>query len=242
MSDLTGTVAVVTGGSRGYGAGIARRLAEAGADVTITGRDEKALSATAKRLGVAPIVADVSSGKDWDRIFETVLKAHDRIDVLVNNAGSGGNIGPLDQQSDDDIAGCIATNLTGTLLGCRRAAEVMKRQRGGTIINVASVCADVAWGQWSVYSAAKAGLVQFSKCLYLELRSANVRVTTLNPSWGATQFTDAAGLGPRDPQTAARCIQPEELGDQVVLICALPKHLVIQDVTIWPLVQELPSM
>ncbi|MCG8587655.1 MAG: hypothetical protein MI757_23370 [Pirellulales bacterium] len=72
--------------------------------------------------------------------------------------------------------------------------------------------------------------------------AAGVRVTTVIPSWGAPEFTDAAGMGPRDPQTADLCIQPTELGDQIALLCNMPKHLAVQDITIWPMVQELTSL
>ena len=134
-TDLNGRTALVTGGSKGYGAGIAEALKERGAKVWITGRDEASLSATAKRLDVRSVRADVTSPEDWDRLFEEVLGKENRLDILVNNAGSGGHIVPVSQMSDKEIIEGIATNLTGPLLGCRRAAKVMGTQRSGTIIN-----------------------------------------------------------------------------------------------------------
>ena len=176
---LKDKVAIVSGGSKGYGAGIAAVLQQSGARVWITGRDAGALDAAASRLGVQTVQADVTRPADWDRVFDTVMQTAGHLDILVNNAGGGGKIAPLDQQSDESIAGTIALNLTGQLYGCRRAAAVMKRQRGGLIINISSVCARYAWPGWGPYSAAKAGLYQFSHCLYTELREHGVRATTI---------------------------------------------------------------
>ncbi len=241
-TDLSGKIAIVTGGSRGYGSGIAAALKRKGVEVWITGRDQVALAGTASSLGVRWLRADVTSSADWDHLFEAVLGEAGRLDILVNNAGGGIRIAPLAETSDDEILQSIAVNLTGAILGCKRAARVMADQRSGTMINVSSVCQRQAWPGWSVYSAAKAGLAQFSNCLYTELRDKGVRVTTLIPSWGATEFLQAANLKPFDPDTNARCIQPDDLGDLVVTICELPPHLEMQDVTLWPLVQKVEPL
>lgn len=238
-SDLTDHAAIVTGGSKGYGEGIAARLRKAGAQVWITARHEKELAAAAQRTGAHPIVADVTSPDDWDRAVDEVVTTAGRLDVLVNNAGAGVRIAPLAEQTDEEIARSIAVNLTGAIYGCRRAAKIMGEQGSGTIINVSSVCARQGWPGFSVYSAAKAGMGLLSDCLYTELREKGVRVTTLIPSWGATDFAPSAGLPAKSPEDAARCIQPEELGKIVVDIAMLPEHLAIQDLTVWPRIQEV---
>ncbi len=238
-NELQDRVAIVTGGSKGYGAGIAEVLREAGAKVWITGRDQAALDATAGRIGVQAIAADVTSPADWDRVFAEVLDKAHRVDILVNNAGAGVRIAPLAEQSDEDIAQGIAVNLTGAIYGCKRAATVMKEQRSGTIINVSSVCARQAWPGFAVYAAAKAGMGLLTDSLYVELRPFGVRVTTLIPSWGATEFAKAAGLPAKSPEDAARCIQPRDLGNIVRDLCTLPAHLSVQDMTVWPLIQEI---
>jgi NAD(P)-dependent dehydrogenase (short-subunit alcohol dehydrogenase family) len=240
--NLSGKTAIVTGGSKGYGSGIAEALRQKGVNVWITGRDELALISAAGRLGVNWLVADVTSPTDWDRLFDVVLAEGGGLDILVNNAGAGLRIAPLTDLTDDEILRSISVNLTGAVLGCRRAAKVMARQGSGTIINVSSACQNHAWPGWSVYSAAKAGLAQLTNCLYTELREKGVRVTTLVPSWGATEFLEAANLNPFGPELAAECIQPEELGDLVATICELPPHLEIQDLTVWPLVQKVEPL
>jgi NADP-dependent 3-hydroxy acid dehydrogenase YdfG len=242
MALLTGKTAIVTGGYRGYGSGIAEKLKKNGAVVWITGRNEKDLEATGRRLGLHAMRADAASASDWDALVEKVIDECGSIDILVNNAGGGVKIAPLDEQNDEDIETSIGINLTGAVMGCRRVVPFMKKQKSGTIVNVSSVCAKEAWPGWSIYSAAKAGMVQFSQCLYTELREYGVRVTSLIPSWGATNFLAAADLPGFDAETAEAAIQPGELGELVVTICALPPHLNIEELTLWPLVQKIEPL
>ncbi len=238
-------IVLITGGSKGYGAGTAEVMKQAGAKVWITGRDQAALDATAKRLGVKGIRADVTSPADWDRVFAALQAEGGRLDVLVNNAGGGVKIAPMTEQTDEAIAQIIAVNLTGQLYGCRRAAKVMKAQRSGLIVNISSGCALHAWPGWGPYSAAKAGLNQFGHCLYTELREAGVRVTTITPYWGATDFVDAAGIAGHpasDPAIRAKCMQPAEMGRLVLDVCNTPAHLAIPDITVQPLIQQIEPM
>ena len=236
---LTGAVAIVTGGSSGYGTGIARVLKARGARVWITGRRKDRLEAMAAQLGVQAVAADVTLPADWDRLVETVTGEAGRVDVLVNNAGAGIHIAPLAEQSDADIQSCVDTNLTGAIWGCRRVAPLMEQQRAGTIVNISSICDSQAWPGFSVYGAAKAGLLAFSQHLYVELRQSGVRVTCLTPSWGATEFSQAAQLEPAAEDIRRQMTQPEELGEIVAQICELPDHLVIPTMTVLPLVQEI---
>ena len=240
--NMKNKIAVVTGASTGYGVGIARMLVESGAKVWITGRNESKLQAVAKEIGATARVADVTSAGDWDALIEEVKKQDGRLDLLVNNAGAGIRIGPITEQGDNDIEQSISVNLTGAILGCRRAAEVMISQGDGLIINVGSVCANHAWGGWAVYSAAKAGLLQFSRCLLAELRPHGIRVTSVIPSWGQTEFTDSCGLGPRDPEVLEKCIAPDELGQLIVQIASQPPHLVTEEITLWPMVQPISQL
>ncbi len=239
---LDGKVAIVTGGSRGYGAGIAGALAAAGATVWVTGRSAAGLKQVADRIGARQVVADVTKGADWDRLMGEVTGSSGRLDILINNAGAGVRIAPTAALADEEIERSLAVNLTGAILGCRRAAGIMARQKSGTIVNVSSVCAVEAWPAWSVYSAAKAGLLQFTRCLYTELRPSGARATCLIPSWGATDFLRASGLPDFDPETAGKAIQPAEIGKVVVDICLLPPHLTVQEMILLPLVQEIEPL
>jgi NAD(P)-dependent dehydrogenase (short-subunit alcohol dehydrogenase family) len=239
---LKGSTALVTGASRGYGAGIAEQLGREGARVWIAARNAADLGAVARRIGAQAVTADVTRSEDWDRLLEAVAAGGGRLDILVNNAGGTVRVAPLADWGDEEVQREVALNLTGAIMGCRRAAALMRKQKGGTIVNVASVCAVEAWPQWGVYSAAKAGLLQLTRCLYAELRPHGARATCLIPSWGATNFSRAAGLPEFDPATAEKCIQPLELGRVVADICALPAHLSIQELILWPLVQEVAPL
>lgn len=231
---------LVTGGSDGYGRGIAAVLKNAGAEVWITGRSAAKLEKTAQELGVRTIQADASSGADWDR----VMSETGDFDVLVNNAGFGGKIVPVAEQTDEDIIRTIGTNLTGVILGCRRAAAMMVKRKRGIIINISSVCALYAWPAWSVYTAAKAGVAKFSHGLYTELRPYGVRVSCVTPSWGQTGFNHAANISgaSENPELAAKCIAPEELGNIIKSIIEQPDHLAIPDVTVQPVIQDISPM
>ncbi len=242
---LQNQVAIVTGGSKGYGAGIARQLKECGARVWITGRDETALNATAKEIGVNAVCADATVPADWDKLFNIVLGETGRIDILVNNAGAGLKIAPFEEQTDESLEAIVALNLTSAMYGWRRVAPVMKKQNTGVIINISSGCAIHAWPGWGAYSGAKAGLNQASHSLYTELRPYGIRVTTITPYWGATDFVTAAGITGHpagEGEIRAKCMQPEEMGNLVVQICELPAHLVIPDLTVQPMIQEIVPM
>ena len=150
MTNLISSTVIVTGGSRGYGAGIAEAFVKAGARVWITGRSQDKLQETANRIGATPFVADVADGAAWDRLMADVIAQTGRLDVLINNAGEGVKIGPASEQTDDAITQSLASNLTGAMLGCRRAAAIMQKQRNGLIVNIGSACSTHAWPGWSV--------------------------------------------------------------------------------------------
>ncbi len=238
-SDLNGAVAIVTGASAGYGVGIARVLKARGARVWITARRQAKLEAVAADLSVEAVVADVAVPEDWDRVVQTVLGAAGRLDLLINNAGAGIRIAPLVDLTPAEVQACVATNLNGTMLGCRAVAPHLQAQGSGTIVNISSICDSECWPGFSIYGAAKAGLLAFSKHLYVELRGHGVRVCCLTPSWGATEFREATGMSPAEESLRSKMTQPDELGELVAQVCELPDHLVIPTMTVLPMVQEI---
>ncbi|HQC52841.1 MAG TPA: SDR family oxidoreductase [Lentisphaeria bacterium] len=234
--NCTGKTIIITGGSSGYGYGMAKKLRARGARVLITGRNEQKLRQAAAEIGVEAVHADVTSSADWDRVF---VAAGNRVDVLINNAGGGLKVAPLTDYSDEEIIQSIAINLTGALLGCRRAAAVMIPQKSGLIINISSVCAHYGWPGFAVYTAAKAGLDKMSRALYTELRPHNVRVTVVTPSWGDTNFNVAAGLPPPTADLAAQMMSSDQMGDLIVQLCEFHDHLVFPEIMVQPVVQEI---
>lgn len=241
-TSLDQAVAVVTGGSKGYGYGIARALKADGAQVWITGRDRERLDTARAELGVHTVAADVTKPDDWDRLFDEVLASAGRLDILVNNAGAGIRVAPFDEQTDESIEQIVRVNLTGPMFGWRRAAALMRERKSGLIVNISSGCAIHAWPGWGPYSAAKAGMNQASHCLYTELRQAGVRVCTVTPYWGDTEFRAAANIPAAADDVRARMMKPEEMGQLVLDICRMPPHLVVPDVTVQPLVQQIEPM
>jgi NAD(P)-dependent dehydrogenase (short-subunit alcohol dehydrogenase family) len=188
------------------------------------------------------MTADVTKPDDWDHLFDEVLKTAGRLDILVNNAGAGIRIAPFDEQTDESIEEIVRVNLTGQMFGWRRAAAVMRKAESGLIVNISSGCAIHAWPGWGPYSAAKAGLNQASHCLYTELRKAGVRVCTVTPYWGDTDFRRAADIPAATDDVRERMMKPDEMGQLVLDICRLPPHLVVPDVTVQPLVQQIEPM
>lgn len=238
--EFKGRKAVVTGGGSGFGKGLAAELVRRGADVWITGRDAGKLAAAAQETGAKAIVADVTSGSDWDRVFAEVGD----MDVLVNNAGAGVRIAELASQGDAEIAESVNLNLTGAIMGSARAARLMVARGKGSIVNVSSVCAQHAWPGWSVYTAAKAGLLKFSHALYTEMRPKGVRVFCVIPSWGKTDFNSSAGISgaSEDPKQCDECIRPEDFGRMVADLLELPDRLAVPEVTLQPMIQEIVPM
>ena len=186
FASLEGKTALVTGGSRGIGAAIARELAGAGASVIVgyrSGQDEA--EAIASELGGRAIQADVADAGDARRIVE---EAGD-LDVLVNNAGITRD-GVLARMSDEDWRSVLDTNLSSVFYTCRAVSRGMMKRRSGSIVNLSSIVGlHGNWGQTN-YAASKAGIVAFSKSLAQELGSRGVRVNVVAPGYVKTQLTD----------------------------------------------------
>ncbi len=237
LQDLRGKVVVITGGSSGFGKGTAQRFLEEGARVLITGSNEERLRQARESLGaVDAFRADAADPGDWERLEAFVSDRFGRIHVLVNNAGSGISVRPIAEQSVADIDAIIRLNLASVAYGCRVFGRMMKEQKEGTIVNVSSACATEAWPNFSVYAAAKAGVVALSKGCYTELRPYNVRVTALLPGAGRTGFSAGAGL-PEPP--APFWLEPKDVAEAIVHICRLPREIFVEEYRIWGMDQEV---
>ena len=184
---LEGKTALVTGGSRGIGAAVARELARAGATVVVgyrSGADEA--EAIATEIGGRAVQADVSNVDDAKRLVEEAGE----LDVLVNNAGITRD-GVLARMTDDDWRSVLETNLSSVFYTCRAVSRGMMKRRGGSIVNLSSIVGlHGNWGQ-SNYAASKGGIVAFTKSLAQELGSRGVRANVVAPGYIKTQLTDA---------------------------------------------------
>ncbi len=193
---LDGKVAIVTGASRGIGAAIAALLAEDGAAVVVSGRHAERLERTAKALesqGRASlgVVADVASREDCDRLVEAAKSRFGRVDILVNNAGITRD-GLLVRMKDEDWDRVMEVNLRGAFFMTRTVTKAMVRQKsGGRIINITSTAGAMGNAGQANYSAAKAGLIGFTKSAARELAHWSILVNAVAPGLIETDMAAA---------------------------------------------------
>ena len=192
---LDAQVAVITGAGRGIGRAIALAYAREGAKLALAARSESELQGTASaasELGAEAIAVptDVTSQEDTERLARSVVQRFGRIDVLVNNAGISGPIGPLQDNSVADWMNTVTVNLTGTFLVCRAVIPVMLEQSGGKIINLSGAGAANAWSNMSAYCSSKAAAVRLTEVLAQELDGQGITVNALGPGSVHTSMWD----------------------------------------------------
>jgi 2-dehydro-3-deoxy-D-gluconate 5-dehydrogenase len=194
--DLSGKVAIVTGGNGGIGLGMARGLAEAGAAVAIVGRNEAKSDAAVADLAQAgaqaiSIVADVTDPSAVAAMIARVQKELGRIDILVNNAGI--NIRkPPHALAIEEWDGVIRTNLTSAFLCSQAAYPAMKAAGGGKIINIGSMMSIFGASFAPAYAASKGGIVQFTRSCAVAWAADNIQANAVLPGWIDTDLTKRA--------------------------------------------------
>lgn len=229
LLNLSGKAAIVTGGAKGIGYGIAYRLAEAGAQVMIADTDEAmatqaAHELTAKGWQAIAQKTDVSNEQDVQNMVAVCATAFDRVDILVNNAGIYPPK-PVAEMSEEEFEKVIHVNLRSAFLTTKHAAENMKTHGGGKIINITSIDAlHPTMVGLAHYDASKHGLWGFTKNSALELASSNITVNAIAPGGIATPGVAVLSKGQSDEQMTAstkafmakipmhRMGEPDEIG------------------------------
>lgn len=185
---------LVTGGSRGIGAGIAKQLAELGAQVAITftsrGAEAETVLGTLKGEGHMVVKMDVGDSASVQAGVEQVLEKFGRIDGLVNNAGITRDQLLL-RMKDEDFDAVLQTNLRGGYLCTKAVMKSMLKARSGSIVNISSVIGQMGNPGQSNYAASKAGIEGFSRAIALEVASRGIRVNCVAPGYIVTEMTDA---------------------------------------------------
>ena len=192
---LDGQTAVITGAGRGIGRAIALAYAREGARLALAARSETELQdavAAVSDLGAEAIAVptDVTSQADTERLAQRVVDRFGRIDVLVNNAGISGPVGPLQGNDVGEWVSTITVNLTGTFLVCRAVIPAMLERSGGKIINLSGAGATNAWSNMSAYCSSKAAVVRLTEVLAQELADSGITVNALGPGSVHTSMWD----------------------------------------------------
>jgi 3-oxoacyl-[acyl-carrier protein] reductase len=198
MSDLEGKVAVVTGASKGIGAGIAKGLATAGATVVVNyasdraGAERVVADIAAKGGKAIAVQGDVAKTADLKRLFDETQRAFGRLDVLVNNAGVY-QFGPLEALTEDEFHREFNINVLGTLLATKEAIKHFGN-RGGSVINMSSIASQKGIPGAALYSATKSAVDGMTRSLAAELGPQNIRVNAIAPGGVETEGTHSGGL------------------------------------------------
>ncbi|MGI2908911.1 3-oxoacyl-[acyl-carrier-protein] reductase [Tolypothrix sp. VBCCA 56010] len=229
LRSLRGQVAIVTGASRGIGRAIALELATQGAYIIVNyASSSRAAEALVEEITTAggqalALQADVSQAEQVDALFNSVMEKCDRIDILVNNAGITRDTLLL-RMKPEDWQAVIDLNLTGVFLCTRAASKIMLKKRSGRIINITSIAGQMGNPGQANYSAAKAGVIGFTKTVAKELASRGITVNAVAPGFIATDMTSKLS----NTEEILKFIplnrygQPEEVAGMVRFLAADP--------------------
>jgi 3-oxoacyl-[acyl-carrier protein] reductase len=198
MARLAGKVAIVTGASKGIGAGIAKGLAAEGAAVVVNyssskqGAESVVKDITGKGGKAIAVQGDMSKAADVERLFSETKKAFGSLDVLVNNAGVY-QFNPIEAVKEDEFHRQFNTNVLGPILATQQAVKHFG-PKGGSVINISSVASYNPVPTASVYSGTKGALDQITRVLSVELGPKKIRVNSINPGYTKTEGTEAMGI------------------------------------------------
>ena len=238
--NLQGKTALVTGGTKGIGFGIAEALLSQGMNVAITSRSKESAEEASTKLGknvsgrVLPLEADVRSIEDQQRAVRDTVEKFGGIDVLIANAGLG-HFASIEDLTDEQWHETIDINLTGVFHTIKAGVAEIKKSEG-YFMTIASLAGTNFFAGGSAYNASKFGLVGFTQAVMLDLRKHNVKVTTIMPGSVATHFNGNEPDGSDDWK-----IQPEDLGQMVVDLLNMHPRTLPSKVEVRPTVPKSKS-
>jgi 3-oxoacyl-[acyl-carrier protein] reductase len=231
MKKLENKVAVITGASKGIGAGIAKHLAAAGASVVVNyasakaGADAVVAEITSNGGRAIAVQGNVSNEADVARLFDETKKAFGAVDILVNNAGVY-KFGGIEEINAEDFHNHFDTNVLGLLLATQGAVKNFNG-KGGSIINIGSAVSDITPVGSSIYTATKGAVDAITHVLAKELGGRKIRVNSINPGMVETEGTHTAGFIGSDFETGmisttplGRIGQPDDIADVAVFLAS----------------------
>ena len=234
MESLSGKVVVVTGGTRGIGRAIARRLLKEDASVMICGQSrqsvERAVSELKEGGEIAGIAADIATPAGAHQLFQATEQAFGGLDVLVNNAGTGA-FRKVGEMTVEEWHRNIDLNLSGAFYCSHEALGRFDRQRGGFIVNISSLAGKNAFSGGAGYNASKFGLNGFSEALMLDHRYDNVRVSCIMPGSVQTEFPGSSLARAED---TSWMIMPEDVAEVVAMVLRMPGRTMVSSVEMRP--------
>jgi NAD(P)-dependent dehydrogenase (short-subunit alcohol dehydrogenase family) len=231
MGKLDGKVILVTGGSRGIGLAIARRLGDEGARLVLVARKEAALRKAGEKVpgGALVLKVDVTQARQVQRLFKVVGREMGRLDVLINNAGVF-TYKPFVSTSLDDWRRNMDTNLTALFLCIRAALPLLRRSRSPHLVNILSVSSLQPFANCSAYTASKFGALGLTRVLREELRPWKIRVTAVLPGSTNTRLTNQFGF----PVCRLDLIQPTDVAEAVFAALAQPPRTTLEEIMLMP--------
>ncbi len=231
-------IAIVTGASRGIGAAFAGSLVAKGVKVYGLGRNADSLTIIRDRLGdsFVPVHMDITDQKEIAKWIANTFSDTHSPDILVNNAGAG-FLSKIDELPLEQWHRMINTNLNGIFYITSQLVPFMKRNKGTChIINIGSILGKIGKAKSSAYCATKFGILGFSEALYQELRYDKIKVTCLNPGSIETRFFESSGVEPNH-----HMLQPKDVADILIHILETPDNLLVNDITVRPLIPKSPA-
>src|ERR1700749_447389 len=231
MGKLTGKVAVVTGASKGIGAGIAKALGAEGASVVVnyasdrSGADKTVAEITKAGGKAVAVGASVAKSGDIEKLFAETKKAYGKVDILVNDAGVYA-FTPLEDVTEEEINRIYSTNVTGLLLTTKAAVKLFPSE-GGSVINIGSVVSELTPPNSSIYTGTKGAVDAITRVLAKELGPKKIRVNAVNPGFTITEAVQSAGIQGSDFETSlvaqtplGRSGKPDDIADVVTFIAS----------------------
>lgn len=230
--DLSGQVALVTGGGRGIGRAIALALAECKASVFLTARTlpeiENVAAEIKKTNGKAFFSqCDIADESQINRMFDSVMDKLGKLDIAINNAAIG-RYGPFQNFTTSDLDDLIAVNMRGTFICCREALQRMIPQRSGYIINISSVVGFKGYENQGAYTATKHAVVGMTKTLALEAQKYNIRASVIHPGGVDTHLASEA----RPDLERSILMQPEDIAQAVLFLLSLSERAAVDEIYI----------